>query len=250
MRNKTLTAVMLCGVLLLGGCGKAEAGSGEASQGSAAQGSVAQGETGEELQEENGSDDGSKEQEVSLSEGGEGPVQDHANMGEGVVVIEGGPEKKLYSDGNLVYTLHDFKFYDSPKEASIAQDEIVTADAKYYMDRSKFLTVQVDINNIDYAGSENDGEGEMNISLFTIAPNEPNETDESLEWAGSYPVYLSEHGEAEKYYHVWVKPGETKTVLIGFYVPVKDITELRSQCIISLYGSYDDGYVYDIPEVQ
>ena len=123
----------------------------------------------------------------------------------------------------------------------------MTADAEYYMDRSKFLTVQVDINNLDFAGDEKDGEGEMNLSLFTVSPNEP---DESLQWAGSYPVYLSESGEQEKYYHVWVKPGETKTVTIAFYVPVKDITELRSQCKISLYGSYEEGYVYEIPEVR
>ena len=87
-------------------------------------------------------------------------------------------------------------------------------------------------------------------SLFTIAPNEP---DEPLQWAGSWPVYLSEPGanptENGKYYHIWVKPGETKTVTIGFYVPVKDSTELRSRCKISLYGLYEEGYLYDIPEV-
>lgn len=88
----------------------------------------------------------------------------------------------------------------------------------------------------------------MNISCLTIAPNEP---DEALQWEGSYPVYLKEPGTGETdYYHVWVKPGETKTVMIGFYVPVKDVGELRSQCKISLYGSYEEGYVYEIPKVQ
>ena len=36
----------------------------------------------------------------------------------------------------------------------------MTIDAEDYMDRSKFLTVQVDINNIDYEGDERNGEGE------------------------------------------------------------------------------------------
>lgn len=231
MGNKRMTAVALCGIVLLSGCGKAEAVSGEAA-------SVVQEENQSNIQETSQSNDDSAVAESA---------QENGNAGEDVLVIETGPEKQLYEDGNLVYTLHDFKLYDSPEEAGIDQDKLMTADAKYYMDRSKFLTVQVDINNLDFAGDEKDGEGEMNLSLFTISPNEP---DESLQWAGSYPVYLSEPGEQEKYYHVWVKPGETKTVTIGFYVPVKDTAELRSQCKISLYGSYEEGYVYEIPEVR
>lgn len=231
MGNKRMTAVALCGIVLLSGCGKAEAVSGEAA-------SVVQEENQSNIQETSQSNDDSAVAESA---------QENGNAGEDVLVIETGPEKQLYEDGNLVYTLHDFKLYDSPEEAGIDQDKLMTADAKYYMDRSKFLTVQVDINNLDFAGDEKDGEGEMNLSLFTISPNEP---DESLQWAGSYPVYLSESGEQEKYYHVWVKPGETKTVTIGFYVPVKDTAELRSQCKISLYGSYEEGYVYEIPEVR
>lgn len=240
MRNKRMTAAVLCGMVLLSGCGKAEAVSGEAA-------SAVQEETEVDIQEEN---QGNVQEETSQSNDDSAvaeSAQENGNAGEGVVVIEAGPEKQLYEDGNLVYTLHDFKLYDSPEEAGIDQDKLMTADAKYYMDRSKFLTVQVDINNLDFAGDEKDGEGEMNLSLFTVSPNEP---DESLQWAGSYPVYLSEPGEQEKYYHVWVKPGETKTVTIAFYVPVKDITELRSQCKISLYGSYEEGYVYEIPEVR
>lgn len=239
MRNKRMTAAVLCGIVLLSGCGKAEAGSGEAA-------SAVLEEAEMEVQEENQSNIQETPQSNDDSSGAES-AQKNENAKEGVVVIETGPEKQVYEDGNLVYTLHDFKLYDSPEEAAIDKDKLMTTDARYYMDRSKFLTVQVDINNIDFAGDEKDGEGEMNISMFTISPNEP---DESLQWEGSYPVYLSEPGEKEKYYHVWVKPGETKTVTIAFYVPVEDTEKLSSQCKISLCGSYEEGYVYDIPEVR
>lgn len=242
MRNKRIIAAILCGVALLFGCGKAEAGSGDAvsKEGKA----DVQEENQDDIQEISPSDDDSAGADSGM---GKSNTEAAASAGEGVVVIEAGPEKKFYEDGNLVYTLHDFRLYDSPEEASIDKDELMTIDAEYYMDRSKFLTLQVDINNIDFAGDEKDGEGEMNISMFTISPNEP---DESLQWAGSYPVYLSEPGGKEKYYHVWVKPGETKTVTIAFYVPVMDTAELRSSCKISLCGSYEEGYVYDIPEVR
>lgn len=239
MRNKRMTAAFLCGMVLLSGCGKAEAVSGDAA-------SAVREEAGVDVQEENQSNIQETAQSNDDGAGAEA-AQENGNAGEGVVVIEAGPEKQLYEDGNLVYTLHDFKLYDSPEEAAIDKDKLMTADAEYYMDRSKFLTVQVDINNLDFSGDEKDGEGEMNLSLFTISPGEP---DESLQWAGSYPVYLSEPGEQEKYYHVWVKPGETKTVTIAFYVPVKDSAELRSQCKISLCGSCEEGYVYEIPEVR
>lgn len=239
MRNKRMTAAVLCGIVLFSGCGRTEAGSGDVV-------SAVQEVAGVNVQE----DDQSNIQETSQSNdnsAGAGSAQENENAGEDMLVIETGPEKQLYEDGNVVYTLHDFKLYDSPEEAAIDKDKLMTADAEYYMDRSKFLTVQVDINNLDFAGDEKDGEGEMNISMFIISPNEP---DESLQWAGSYPVYLSEPGEKEKYYHVWVKPGETKTVTIAFYVPVEDTAKLRSQCKVSLYGSYEEGYVYDIPEVR
>lgn len=242
MRNKRMIAALLCGALLLGGCGKPGTREGETPEDGEVQGV---------FQEEAGPDDDSMETEQDTSEGGRNREQGGGNAGEGSVVIEAGPEKQLYEVGNVVYTLHDFKLNDSPQEASIDPDKLVTTDAKDYMDRSKFLTVQVDIHNIDYAGDETAGEGEMNIALFTIAPKEP---DESLQWSGSWPVYLSEPGaepgENGKYYHIWVKPGETKTVTIGFYVPVKDTTDLCSHCKISLYGMYEEGYLYDIPKVQ
>ena len=228
MRNKNMMAVILCGAILLSGCGKAETGSGEMAQ---VGGADVTGEISGEVSGEDEPDEGGTE----------------AGAGEGAVVIETGPEKFLYEDGNLTYTLHDFKLYDSPEEASIDQDKLMTIDARGYMDRSIFLTVQVDIKNIDFQGDGKDGEGELNVSLLTISPNEP---DASLQWAGSYPVYLSEPGKDSSYYHVWVKPGETKTVTVAYYVPVKDAAQLRSQCKISLYGSYEEGYLYDIPKVQ
>lgn len=227
--NKRMIAVMLCSAVLLGGCSKTE-----------------------ESQTENiPADVEEARAETVPADTGESSAavsQEEAQAGDNAVVIETGPDKKLHNNSNLVYTLYDFRLYESPGEASISSDEILIIDAAYYADRSKFLTMQADINNIDYSGDSGNGEGEMNLSLFTISPNEP---DESLQWAGSLPVYLSDHGNGETdYYHVWVKPGETKTVTVGFYVPVNNIEELRSQCKISFYGSYDEGYLYEIPTVQ
>lgn len=234
MRNKRMTAAVLCSILILSGCGNGSAQAGEMEQDNSARTEdIRQGqETGTK---ETGKDVGSGEQTIDRGK-------------EDSVVIEFGPDKPLFEEGSVIYTLHDFKLYESPQEASIPPDELMTADAAYYADRSKFLMVWADIHNVDYAGDNKDGEGEMNITCLTIAPGEP---DEALQWEGSYPVYLQEHGTGETdYYHVWVKPGETKTVAIGFFVPVKDERELCSQCIISLYGSYDEGYVYGIPKVQ
>lgn len=242
MMNKRITAAALCCILVLGGCGNGRADEKEQEEGIQTEAARQDGGGGQETGENSVDVD---------RETGENSVDGDQTAGSaqvGAVVIESGPDRQLYAEGSLIYTLHDFNFYESPEDASVAQDELLMADAEYYADRSKFLTFQVDINNIDYAGDNNDGQGEMNISFFAIAPHKP---DEALQWAGSYPVYLSEHGKGETdYYHVWVKPGETKTVTAGFFVPVKDAGELRSQCIIALYGSYDEGYVYEIPDVQ
>ena len=177
MRNKRLMAVILCGAILLSGCGKAENGSGEMAQ---VGGADVTGEISGEVSGEDGPDEGGTEAGAGAGESsagvGTGADGSSAGSGEGAVVIETGPEKLLYEDGNLTYTLHDFKLYDSPEEASVDQDKLMTIDARDYMDRSKFLTVQVDIKNIDFQGDGKDGEGELNVSLLTISPNEPDES--------------------------------------------------------------------------
>lgn len=229
MRNKRITVIMLCMAMLLGGGGNAAAGTEETVLNAG-------------VSEAERSDDGSAGGQIT------NPAREDGNTAGDTVVIESGPDKPLYDTANLRYKLYDFRLYESPEEASVAEDDIYFADARRYADRSKFLIMQAEIHNIDYSGDDGGGKGEMNLSLFTVAPN----AGEGMpEWEGSYPVYLSEHGTGETdYYHVWVKPGETKTVTVGFYVPVKDIAELRSRCKISLYGSYDEGYVYEIPEVR
>lgn len=240
MKNKNWVAMLLCGALLLGGCG---------SSGSDTK------ETGVEevsAQEAGVEEAGAGEAEAQGA-GGEGSSADEtgtssAAAGGGSLVIETGPDKAVYDSGSLVYTLHDFKLYESAQDVSISEEKMVLEDARSYADRSKFLLMQVDIQNIDYQGDDNDGKGEMNLSLFMIMPKEQDESDQ---WGGSLPVYLSEPGQGEMgYYHVFVKPGETKTVTVGFYVPVSDGEELRSRCRISLYGNMDEGYVYEMPEVQ
>ena len=41
--------------------------------------------------------------------------------------------------------------------------------------------------------------------------------------------------------------GQTRTIVLGYYVPVKDEAELRSRCRVGLYGNHDDEYMYEIP---
>lgn len=277
MKNKNWIAMLLCGAMLLGGCGNSGADTSETDADEASAQEAGIEETGVEKvsMQEAGMDEAGVEevsvqeagvdeagvQEVSSGEnaaqnaGEEGSSADETGMGtssaasgSGSLVIEAGPDKPVYDSGSLIYTLHDFKLYESAEDVSISKEKMVLEDARSYADRSKFLLMQVDIRNIDYQGDDNDGNGEMNLSLFMIMPREQNESDQ---WGGSLPVYLSEPGQgATDYYHVFVKPGETKTVTVGFYVPVNNIDELRSQCRISLYGNMDEGYVYEIPEVQ
>lgn len=277
MKNKNWIAMLLCGAMLLGGCGNSGADTSETDADEASAQEAGIEETGVEKvsMQEAGMDEAGVEevsvqeagvdeagvQEVSSGEnaaqnaGEEGSSADETGMGtssaasgSGSLVIEAGPDKPVYDSGSLIYTLHDFKLYESAEDVSISKEKMVLEDARSYADRSKFLLMQVDIRNIDYQGDDNDGNGEMNLSLFMIMPKD---LDESDQWGGSLPVYLSEPGQgATDYYHVFVKPGETKTVTVGFYVPVNNGDELRSQCRISLYGNMDEGYVYEIPEVQ
>lgn len=262
MKSKNWIAMLLCGAMLLGGCGNSGADTKETGVDEASvQGAGMEETSVEEVSAQEAGVDEAGAQEVGAEEtavqgaGGEGSSADGTGMGassvaagSGSLVIEAGPDKPVYDSGSLIYTLHDFKLYESAEAVSISEEKMVLEDARSYADRSKFLLMQVDIQNIDYQGDDNDGNGEMNLSLFMIMPKE---LDESDQWGGSLPVYLSEPGQgATDYYHVFVKPGETKTITVGFYVPVSDSEELRSQCRISLYGSMDEGYVYEIPEIQ
>ena len=262
MKNKNWAALLLCGATLLGGCGNSgadtketdvkEISAQEAGMEETGAEEVSRQETGAEktgVQEDStGETDAQGAGEEGSSADGTGMGASSAAAGSGSLVIEAGPDKPVYDSGSLIYTLHDFKLYESAEAASISKEKMVLEDARSYADRSKFLLMQIDIRNIDYQGNANDGSGEMNLSLFTIMPREQDESDQ---WGGSLPVYLSESGQgAADYYHVFVKPGETRTVTVGFYVPVSDGEELRSQCRISLYGNMDEGYVYEIPEVQ
>ncbi len=287
MKDRRKLAVLLCGVLLLTGCGNAKTEESVGDEPSALTRSEeiqpdndsrdenAEESAGDTVQKEENANEsngatalggkdadksaGNKTQgQENTNESGKDTEQNGQNTDEtgntaqgqetgkeGTLVIEAGPDKKLYETGSLIYTLHDFKLYESPDEAGIDRRDLELADARYYMDRSIFLMMQADIHNIDFEGD--DEKGELNVSRFIISPNQQ---DEALQWEGSYPVYVKEHGTGETdYYHVYVKPGETKTVTIGFYVPVKDAGELKSQCKISFFGSYEEGYVYDIPEV-
>lgn len=119
---------------------------------------------------------------------------------------------------------------DSPEQASIDETSLRTEDAGSYMDmpdgsRSRFLLVQAELDNLDYPGDE---DGSLNVSMFTIVPAQAQEMDW---WGCSYPVYVSDGGKGETdYYHVPVNMGESRTITLGFYVPVKDGQELRTRC--------------------
>lgn len=209
-RKKGIVTALLCGVLLLGGCGS-------------------QGTPEEEL---------TAEDIVQEESAKEGAAQN------GSIVIEIGPDKAVWGEGSMTCTLHDFQVFDSPKDASVSEDEMYTLDAERYADQSIFLLMQADFQDQGYVSHEADGT--VNVSMFTIEPKAP---VEGVDWSCSYPVYLSDAGTGPtNYYHTAVNEGETRTVTIGFYVPVKDAEELRTQCRIVLSGCHDEGYVYEIPE--
>lgn len=260
LSGRRIGAVILCCALLLGGCGRQEKEAApEAEAAEEADGQTASGEsTGKEgaaAQEGTDSPDGSGEdagtgdgesfggQETS-ADGQSSPAQ----AGQGAVVIEMGPDKKVWAEGSMVCTLRGFTLYDSPEQASIDETSLRTEDAGSYMDmpdgsRSRFLLVQAELDNLDYPGDE---DGSLNVSMFTIVPAQAQEMDW---WGCSYPVYVSDGGKGETdYYHVPVNMGESRTITLGFYVPVKDGQELRTRCRVGLYGNPDDEYMYQIPE--
>lgn len=209
-RKKGIVTALLCGVLLLGGCGS--------------QGTPEEELTAEDILQEESAKEGAAQN--------------------GSIVIEIGPDKAVWGEGSMTCTLHDFQVFDSPKDASVSEDEMYTLDAERYADQSIFLLMQADFQDQGYVSHEADGT--VNVSMFTIESETP---VEGVDWSCSYPVYLSEAGTGPtNYYHAAVNEGETRTVTIGFYVPVKDAEELRTQCRIVLSGCHDEGYVYEIPE--
>lgn len=244
MRNRRIPAVLLCIILLLGGCGSRRMDTNADGNGQSVSESAGGTKQGTQEAAEGNESAGDTIGETTDNATGDGidDTMDNAagNAMEDAIVIEIGPDKEIQQEeGSLICTLHSFRLYDSPEDASIHSDDMVLADAEYYMDRSKFLVMQADIENIDYPGNPDDGS--INVSMFAIAPKGQEEYDE---WYGSYPVYVSEAGRGETdYYHVFVNEGEKKTVTIGFYVPVKDVEELRSACRLRLYESY----YYELP---
>lgn len=238
--KKKIVTALLCGVLLLGGCGSPKTQSEE--------------DTPEDmLVKKNEENAKLAAQSSEEADGGQEELPEDENAGmmnplkgteDGRIVIEVGPDKAVWGQGLMTCTLHDFQLYASPEEAGISRDKLVMTDADSYADQSIFLLMQADINDQGYISFEEDGT--VNVSIFTIEPKEP---VENADWICSYPVYLSEPGTgASSYYHAAVNEGETKTVSIGYYVPVKNAEELHTQCRIVISGCHDEGYVYEIPE--
>lgn len=242
-RKKGIVTALLCGVLLLGGCGS----HGTPEEELTAE-DILQEESAKEGAAQNGGED-EKQQDKSMVEnapqdGSTDQVQPVKGTENGSIVIEIGPDKAVWGEGSMTCTLHDFQVFDSPKDASVSEDEMYTLDAERYADQSIFLLMQADFQDQGYVSHEADGT--VNVSMFTIEPETP---VEGVDWSCSYPVYLSDAGTGPtNYYHAAVNEGETRTVTIGFYVPVKDAEELRTQCRIVLSGCHDEGYVYEIPE--
>lgn len=238
--KKKIVTALLCSVLLLGGCGSPKTQSEE--------------DTPEDmLVEENEENAKLAAQSSEEADGGQEALPEDENAGmmnplkgteDGRIVIEVGPDKAVWGQSLMTCTLHDFQLYASPEEAGISRDKLVMTDADSYADQSIFLLMQADINDQGYISFEEDRT--VNVSMFTIEPKEP---VENADWTCSYPVYLSEPGTgASSYYHATVNEGETKTVSIGYYVPVKNAEELHTQCRIVISGCHDEGYVYEIPE--
>lgn len=94
MNNRRIFIAMVCSIFLLGGCGNQEAGA----------------EREESQQSQVTADDSASVQTLDeMSDSGD----------ENKVVIETGPDKKLYEDGEIHYVLHDFQLYNTPEEASV-----------------------------------------------------------------------------------------------------------------------------------
>lgn len=244
MKNNRIFALALCGICLLGGCGSRN---GEEREKEAAVLAAAE-NTQEDLHKSDAPDAGAGEDILSSSDTMEGDNTSGSTTDstgnsakENALVIEMGPDKEVWEEGNMICTLHSFRLYESPGDIPINEEDMYTIDAGRYMDRSKFLLMQVDIQNIDYKGNPDDGS--INVSRFMIGPEE----DGGLgDWYNSYPVYLSEAGMGETdYYHVMVDEGETKSFTIGYYVPVKDAGELRSKCRIMVGEQY-----FEIPKTE
>ncbi len=246
-------AVLLCGVLLLGGCGRKESEPGQ----DASAGAKAAAQSGSEpeqdaeektAQEQAAMDSAGTDADNSAGEDLTASPDAQGTQEQGAVVIEIGPDKRIWGEGSLVCTLRDFKLCDSPADVSVEEDELMTVDAESYMEmpdgsRSKFLLVQAEINNLDYPGDNEDGT--LNVSMFTIVPAQSGQTQG---WECSYPVYVPDGGKGETdFYHVETQMGQTRTIVLGYYVPVKDEAELRSRCRVGLYGNHDDEYMYEIP---
>lgn len=240
MKNSRIFVLALCSICLLGGCGSRNGEEREKETAILAAAENMQ----EDLHKTDAPDDtdnstnGTDNSADSASNNTNGTAN---SAKENALVIEMGPDKEVWEEGNVICTLHSIRLYDSPGDVSINEDDMYTIDARSYMDRSKFLLMQVDIHNIDYKGNPDDGS--INVSWFMIGPEE----DGGLgDWYNSYPVYLSEAGTGETdYYHVMVDEGETKSFTIGYYVPVKDVGELRSKCRIMVGEQY-----FEIPETE
>ncbi len=254
MKNSRIFVLALCGICLLGGCGSRNGEEREKEEAVMAAAENAQ----EDLHETDavaGEDILSSSDTMagdntagSTTDSTDNSANNTDNNADGTeagseneLVIEMGPDREVWEEGNVICTLHSFRLYDSPGDVSVNEDDMYTIDARSYMDRSKFLLMQVDIHNIDYKGDPDDGS--INVSRFMIVPEEYGGLGD---WDNSYPVYLSEAGTGETdYYHVMVDEGETKSFTIGYYVPVKDAGELRSKCRIVVSERY-----FEIPETE
>lgn len=138
------------------------------------------------------------------------------------LTIHAGEENEEISvDGigsRVDFTIHDVKFYQ--KAADFPDAENLADYLVMDLENSGFLTMEIEVTNIDYAGDYRDGA--INMTLIGVGKTDRDEEA----FAETEVAYLSPHGEGETYWHLLVKPGETKTCTMGFLLDTTDASRL------------------------
>lgn len=169
----------------------------------------------------------------------------HTESGDGTLMIRAGEDGSLFTvDGSgsrVDFAIHDVEFYSSYSDFQ-AQTENRVGETYADIENCGFLTMEIDVTNIDYAGDSTDGA--INMTEIGISKKQ---VDENAGWSGADAIYLDPHGTGETdYWHIVVKPGETKTCMMGFMIEDTDASRLDEYAIAPA-GQINLGGYYDIP---
>lgn len=159
-----------------------------------------------------------------------------------VVIHTEGSDNPFSVDGigsKVDFTIYGVHFYENAMDfPGISEARQSLADPR----ECGFLTMKVDVHNVNYAGDAADGT--VHMGLIGISKKE---VDENAAWPGGADgVWMSPHGDGDDYWHFPVKPGETKTCKMGFLIQDTDAAKLGDYVIAS-GGAASLGGCYEIP---